>query len=345
MEKEQNFNKYDAIDTMLQRYCADPHDAEAVDFLRAKALESDDFRRYIRENIEIAFSSAVAASAEEFDADNAYSRFRQRIGKTAESKRHPSARTIALRFLRVAAIVAAAVVLPWMGYRYATSQQPDMIANITVTTPEGSRSQVTLPDGTKVWLNAGSCITYSQQFGIADRKVTLSGEACFDVTHNEELPFVVSSEAAKVTVLGTYFTVSDYPEDGVLSVDLIRGRVDLASNKTSQHQQLTCNERVIMEKATGRMTKRKIDAANSDAWTHGEINFDEVPLEQIAKTLERTYAAKIEIDERLRNKPFYYSFNSDGTTLNQVLTTLSRTHRLKFKKVDDPNEKNAYLIY
>lgn len=343
MENNPQSKQYDDIDAMVERYINDAHDSEAVRFLCDKALESAAMRQYIRACFEVNFSSAVATSTEKFDADNAYRRFQQRID--ADTKKAKKARRLRLvRFLRAAAAVVILVALPYMGYRYATSLQPQLAANITVTTPAGSRTQVTLPDGTKVWLNAGSNITYSQSFGIADRQVRLSGEACFDVTHNEALPFTVATESASVKVLGTYFTVADYQGDSALVVDLIRGCVDLESSKTAQHQQLQPNERVVMDKATGKMVKRQIDAAHSDAWIHGEINFDEVPLEKIAKTLERTYDARIEIAAPLRNKPFYYSFNSDGTTLEQVLTTLSRTQKLKYKKIES-EKSNTYLIY
>ncbi len=343
METNQQSKQYDDIDAMIERYISNAHDSEAVQFLRAKALESAAKRQYIRACFEVNFSSAVAASAEKFDADNAYRRFQQRID--ADARKAKKARRMRLvRFLRATAAVIILVALPYMGYRYATSLQPQLAADITVTTPAGSRSQVTLPDGSKVWLNAGSNITYSQSFGIDDRHVRLSGEACFDVTRNESLPFTVATESARVKVLGTYFTVADYQGDSALVVDLVRGCVDLESSKTAQHQQLLPNERVVMDKTTGKMVKRRIDAAYSDAWIHGEINFDEVPLEQIAKTLERTYDAHIQIAAPLRNKPFYYSFNSDGTTLEQVLTTLSRTQKLKYKKIEN-DKSNSYLIY
>ncbi len=343
MDNTPKSKRYDDIDAMIDRYISNSHDTEAVRFLRDKALESAAIRRYIRACFEVNFSSSVAASTEKFDADNAYRRFQQRID--ADAKKAKKARRLRLvRFLRAAAAVIILVALPYVGYRYATSLQPLLAADITVTTPAGSRSQVTLPDGTKVWLNAGSNITYSQSFGINDRSVRLSGEACFDVTKNEALPFTVATESATVKVLGTYFTVADYKSDGALVVDLIRGCVDLKSSKTAQHQQLQPNERVVMDKATGRMVKRKIDATHSDAWIHGEINFDEVPLEQIALTLERTYDAHIQIAKPLRNKQFYYSFNSDGATLEQVLTTLSRTQKLKYKKIEG-DKSNSYLIY
>ncbi len=340
MEKNREYND---IDTMIERYLNDANDTDAVHFLHSKALESSELRQYIRAHFEIVFSSSVAASTEKFDADGAYRRFQKRIKADAKKESKPR-RMRLVRIFRTAAAIILLAVLPYMGYRYATSLQPDLAADISVTTPEGSRTQVVLPDGTKVWLNAGSDITYSQSFGIANRQVRLSGEACFDVVHNDALPFTVATESAKVKVLGTYFTVADYKGEDKLVVDLIRGRVDLESNKTSQHEQLQCNERVVMDKATGKMQKRKIDASLSDAWTHGEINFDEVPLEQIARTLERTYNVEIQIAQPLRNKPFYYSFNSDGLTLEQVLTTLSRTQKLKFKKIN--NERlNTYLIY
>lgn len=101
------------------------------------------------------------------------------------------------------------------------------MTQITVEAPYGSKTKLYLPDGTLVWLNAGSKMSYAQDFGINERSLNLSGEAYFEVTRNEEIPFKVHTEELDVKVLGTKFNFRNYKDDLEAKVCLLEGKVAL----------------------------------------------------------------------------------------------------------------------
>lgn len=105
--------------------------------------------------------------------------------------------------------------------------------------PLGSRTKLTLPDGTLVWLNAGSRITYSQGFGVGNRKIELIGEGYFEVKRNEEVPFLVKTNSLLVKVLGTKFNFRDYPDDAEAIVSLSEGKVAL-NNLLKKEKEAFC---------------------------------------------------------------------------------------------------------
>lgn len=329
---------YDILDEMTERYLSDNNDEEAVRTLTEAAKASEEYRVYIQNRLEVCFSSAIASSTENFDKDKAYERF---LTRTANSRATQSFKRRALRWSSVAAAVAAAITMSWAGYRYITNSSEKELANICITTPDGSRTMIKMPDGSKIWLNAGSKISYSNSFGDTDRNITLTGEACFDVAKDKKRPFVVNTKTATLKVLGTKFTFRAYPEDKELTVELIRGHVDIASNKTGKHIEMMPNEQTVIDNRTGNMTKKKIDASKADSWTKGELLFDEMPLRQIAQNLERAYAVKIKVSEGIAGKRFYGSFSSAGMSIDEVLKTMSETRQMNYRRTS----AGEYYIY
>lgn len=325
------------IDEMIVRYLADHNDAEAIEVLRRAAKASAESSEYIRQQLEVWFSAGVADGEPVFDSTAAYSRFCQRVASAEPvAARQPSrGKRRLMRRLGAAAAVAMIAFLPWAGYRLAYHRLSANYSDITIATPQGSTTEMRLPDGTRVWLNAGSHITYSQAFGVKDRELHLVGEACFDVAHNERMPFVVSSQTAHLKVLGTKFNYRDYPGDREMSVDLIRGSVSLTGNKTGRNVRIKPSERVTLNKKTGSMKRQTIDTGMSAAWTHGDQFFDEVGIERIATTLERAYGVKITVGKSLQGCSFYCAFNTNDYTLEEVLCVLGKTQHVRYRKTHD----------
>ena len=214
-------------------------------------------------------------------------------------------------------------------------------ADIVIEAPVGARTCMYLPDGTQVWLNACSRLTYSQGFGINDRNLKLEGEGYFEVSRNEQLPFIIHTQEVDVTVLGTQFNFKNYADDSEASVSLLSGKVKL-SNHLRQEETLYLqpNEKFTLNKLTGEMKTTRTQVQNSKIWTHDELFFDEELLEDIAKKLMRNYDVKIEVADSLKNTRFYGSFKMSGSTIEQVLETISSTNRMKYKQ-----EKGIYILY
>ncbi|MDM8323641.1 FecR family protein [Bacteroides gallinaceum] len=214
-------------------------------------------------------------------------------------------------------------------------------ADIVIEAPVGARTCMYLPDGTQVWLNACSRLTYSQGFGINDRNLKLEGEGYFEVSRNEQLPFIIHTQEVDVTVLGTQFNFKNYADDSEASVSLLSGKVKLCNHlRQEETLYLQPNEKVTLNKLTGEMKTTRTQVQNSKIWTHDELFFDEELLEDIAKKLMRNYDVKIEVADSLKNTRFYGSFKMSGSTIEQVLETISSTNRMKYKQ-----EKGIYILY
>lgn len=240
----------------------------------------------------------------------------------------------ALAVMRYAAAVAVVVgVCSYAFYRLGQHNLEQTFAQIVVEAPEGATSKVTLPDGTSVWLNAGSRLAYSQGFGVKERNVHLTGEGYFEVHKNREMPFNVTSGSINVKVLGTKFDFRDYAEDNTAMVSLDEGSVALAL--TQKHEateyMLKPNQRAVLDKRGGNLTVEDYTARTACLWTDGTILLNGRRLADIATDLSRAYAARIVIaDKSLGAVRFYGVFHRKDQSLMQILNTLAGTGRIRY---------------
>lgn len=331
-----NKDLHDDIDALIADYLADRLDPASLNTLKEWALRSDDNREYVRARVEEWFSAGVAADSREYDAESAYLRFRQRV-RAAEGKRRTRRPR---KILAVAAAVVAAVLLPLVGYMFGTSAADSEQRTVSIETSAGAPSVATLPDGTKVWLNAMSRLEYPHDFGRNGRELTLEGEACFDVKHDDGKPFTVHTDEVSLTVLGTKFTFSNYADDNDVTVDLIRGKVLLHAGASGREMYLKPNERMTMDKRTGVMRKSNINASGSDSWAHGELVFEDTPLREIAKAISRRYGVEVETTAKAAEKRFYGVFDTRRNTAEDILDAISKTRRVKYTY-----DKGKYILY
>lgn len=289
-----------------------------------------------KEENELWFSSIAADESHSFDADRAFDKFRQRTLMKRSSHFRLSA--IWYRVAVVALVLAACGISYWQG----GSRIQNKFTDIVVEAPLGSKSKLLLPDGSLVWLNAGSRITYSQGFGVNDRHLHLNGEAYFEVTKNESLPFDVQTRELGVMVLGTKFNFRNYEDDEEVTVNLLEGKVRLANNLKKQDvSYLSPSEKVTLNKRTGKMTIARAKSASAKEWTNNGLFFDEMPLVDIVKELNRSYNVKIRIvDDQLSHCRFYASFDRRKQDIQDVLDILTATNLLRYKM-----EGDSILLY
>ena len=287
-----------------------------------------DQKRHIEE--ELWFSSVSEEELSKYDKEAAFAAFRKRV---AESQELPKAIVHRLGWLKYAAAVAAIVAVGYFSFKGGQSRMEAAMGDIVVEAPLGSRTQMTLPDGTKVWLNAGSRISYSQGFCLVNRLVSIVGEGYFEVARNEQLPFSVESENVRVKVLGTKFDFRDYPTDAEATVSLSEGSVAMKSLKYPANDQvLKPGQRATVDKTTGKIRVEEYEVVNSTQWTNGMLIFDGEPLQEIVKTLERSYNVKVQIaNDQLLTLRFYGDFVRQEQSLNEVLDALSATGKIKYK--------------
>ena len=232
------------------------------------------------------------------------------------------------------AVVAILLAISMISYYKGGESVKKVFAQIVVEAPMGSRTKLNLPDGTLVWLNAGSRIAYSQGFGVDDRKVELQGEGYFEVRHNADVPFLVETKDLKVRVLGTKFNFRDYPDDKEVMVSLMEGKVALNNLlKNEAEAFLKPNQCVILDKKSGNMTIQSMQVNNSREWTNGYLFFDEELMTDIVKELQRSYSVKISFaTDSLKDIRFYGNFVRQEQTLEEVLNALTATGKMHYSR-------------
>jgi transmembrane sensor len=248
--------------------------------------------------------------------------------------------------------IAASFLIVWFIVFYVPGKnsQGKASAQNTVSTKRGSKSKIQLPDGTQVWLNADSKITYNENFQGTLREVQLAGEAFFDVVRDETRPFIIHTNAIDLKVLGTAFNVRSYPEEKNTETSLIRGSVEITlRNNPDKKIILKPNEKLIVNniEATMKpkinepraslplMTLAKVSYKAEDSsaaetlWVKNKLAFDGEALEDIALKIERWYDVKVIIkDETLKKEPYTASF--EDKTLQEVMEALQLSGNFKY---------------
>ena len=166
--------------------------------------------------------------------------------------------------------------------------------------PYGKTSEIILPDGTHVFLNAGSRLIYPDFFVDKTREVFLVGEAYFEVKHNEKQPFVVQTTDIRVRVLGTQFNVSAYPSDNIIETVLTEGKVRLEQNSTGMFSQTTdlMPGQLAAFSKTERTTRlEEVDIENYTLWTEGLLKFESTDLSRVVKRLERYFNIRFRYED------------------------------------------------
>ncbi len=198
----------------------------------------------------------------------------------------------------------------------------------TLVVPYGKRTQITLSDGSIVWLNSGSKLVYPANLK-EKRTVYIEGEAIFEVTHSEQHPFFVATKDFEIKVLGTVFNVSAYPDDNVSSAVLERGKIELASTEKNllSKEKLTIlpGTIVVLSKNEKTFNQQKVDPRDYMSWRDGYFIFKDEPLVNIIKKLERYYNVEIVLQsEILGEEEFSGNLNLKNTP-DEVLKIIAET--------------------
>ena len=254
--------------------------------------------------------------------------------KTIEEKmRHKSwsLSSLGTELIKIAAAVAVTLGLSLL-YQFV-SDKNGVVPMQSIYVPTGQRVNITLSDGTNVWLNARTKIVYPAVFDKSVRQVAVDGEAYFDVAKDKKRPFIVETGKCNMEVLGTKFNFRDYPEDHEVVVSLLEGKVELNNLlKKEKEAILAPDERAILNKTNGRMTVETVTASNASQWTDGYLFFDEELLPDIVKELERSYNVTIRIaNDSLNTFRFYGNFVRREQSIQEVLDALASTEKIQYK--------------
>ena len=202
----------------------------------------------------------------------------------------------------------------------------------TIKTPRGTTYKIILTDGTMVHMNSDSKLSFPATFGNNERKVTLEGEAYFDVTKDRIKQFVVSSNIGKyrqeIRVYGTEFNVSAYPGEKSIKTVLVEGSVSIKELSTGTEILMKPNEMVEMDQMG--LAKQPIDLESTLAWKSNNFYFAHKPIEEVLKQISRWYDIKVIYDKTIPSE-FVWGQISRKKKLNEVLEILEKSNNIKFK--------------
>jgi ferric-dicitrate binding protein FerR (iron transport regulator) len=233
-------------------------------------------------------------------------------------------------FQRIAAILIFPLLLSFAAYYYF-SQETSVVnapAYAEIQCPMGVRTKFDLPDGSTGFLNSGSRLKYPVQFN-GERKVELVGEAFFDVVHNAESPFHVTTKNLDIKVLGTSFNVIANEDEPTEEIVLQTGSVDVSSLSGKSLAVLSPNEQLILDVQKRTFEKNKVEASTYTSWKEGKLVFRKENMQQMARRLSRWYNVDIVVDDKeLDDYTFHATFIDEP--LDEVLKMLSITTPLKY---------------
>lgn len=263
--------------------------------------------------------------------EKSYADFIEKNRKITQSIRLP-------KFFKYTAAMALLILSTWwITYSFISSSHK--IESNTLYIPPGQRACLTLHDGTMVWLNAKSTLTYPARFSKNKREVTLVGEAFFDVSPNQSVPFIVTLNDITIKVHGTAFNVMNYPKAECIQASLLSGSIEVQNTSSKQKVTLRPNQEVLI--SNNIMEVSEIKQPAYFLWKDGIYSFEKERFADIIQKLELYYDIRIIVTE-----PEIYDFvytgkfrQQDG--IDEILRIIQKIHSFK---IDRNREKNIIIL-
>lgn len=193
-----------------------------------------------------------------------------------------------------------------------------------VSTHNGETREIILPDNSRITLNAGSALIYPEKFSSTERTVFLSGEAIFEVTHNEALPFMVNTTDLTIQVHGTTFNVNAYPEARGTSATLCEGSISATLKESGESILMVPNERFSYDRETGKSTISRVNPAEDTAWKRGDMCFRSENIHTIVKAIERKYGINTYITSGKYDDMILTAKFIQGESMEQMLGAICK---------------------
>jgi len=260
------------------------------------------------------------------EIEAAYTCFCERI--TQQQKRERNRKRVLVYGKNIAAACLLFGILS-AGYFFLQKHKSTVQHTSIAETPAGSSMSLTLSDGTVVYLNARSILTYPETFCGKTREVTLTGEAFFEVFPDSNTPFIVRTSHLQVTVLGTRFNLKAYDKE-TSYITLSSGGVAVQANNKNETVVLMPNQQVAFSNETGLGAPIEINAELVCSWMQGEFCFINLPLSEITNALERHFNVHITISDRNLAADRFSCRLEKNITIIQALDFLKETQKLNY---------------
>lgn len=232
--------------------------------------------------------------------------------------------------LTCASAAAMLIFVPWITLKLngsiadkqaAIAESPKLCE---VSTHNGETREIILPDNSRITLNAGSVLIYPEKFSSTERTVFLSGEAIFEVTHNEALPFMVNTADLTIQVHGTTFNVNAYPEARGTSATLCEGSISATLKGSGESILMVPNERLDYDRQTGKSSILRVNSAEDIAWKRGDMCFRSENIHTIVKAIERKYGINTYITSGKYDDMILTAKFIQGESMEQMLGAICK---------------------
>ncbi|MBE0653738.1 MAG: FecR family protein [Bacteroidales bacterium] len=309
------------------------------------------------EYVDIWQASSLLKKKEKYDRNFAWNDLKKKLKKKNEERINKRRRAIA--YFSIAAGIA--LLIAFGTYKIMIKADlPDIVAYQEMNVPYGSRSEITLPDGTQVWLNAGSKIRYSSSYNITNREVWMEGECYFKVFPGNIHQFSVVAPGIRIIAHGTEFNIKAYPDEKFIEATLVEGLVEihtsqkgktkkqeiiLSSNQTAYFSKTAASKNSDGAVNQGQRKKEEelISSANVDlkkimnnpspelqtSWKDGKLIVQKEKLSTLARKLERRYNVRIEFADS-NSQNYIFSGILVNETLEQVLNIIKLTSPIQY---------------
>ena len=319
----------DTANDWITGYLTNSLTPEETQSLQEWLNASEENRKYFSDMQEVWIAASDETDDSSFNKDKAYQLFLKQTEATPQQGINQRKAFQLRPWMYAAAMIIVVFICGTIAFQSGKRVLRNQLAQITIEAPYGSKTKLYLPDGTLVWLNAGSKMSYAQDFGINERALNLTGEAYFEVTKNKHIPFKVHTDELDVKVLGTKFNFRNYQDALEAKVCLLEGKVALSTQQ--KETILHPDQQALLDKKTGNLLISSTKAAYSAEWTNDRLYFDEALLPDIVKELERSYNIKITIaDAALNSVRFYGNFRRKEQSIREIMDVLSSTDKMTY---------------
>lgn len=317
------------MDEQLVRYFSGELPAgERLELIHRVEADSQLKAEFIRLQNLTAVSQLASLSGDRSEGIKGFKMFTMRVKRNSRGK-------LFIYTVKYAAVMLVIIALTHWATLYFTGVFTEPTFN-TLHVPAGQRAQITLHDGTEVWLNAQSTLMYPSHFSKRNRAVEITGEAFFDVVHEKGRPFIVSTQHINIEVLGTEFNVYSYPNAGYIQTDLIEGSVSISQvgNKEKNAILMPAEQAIIRGDS---MTIGQISNPDHLLWRNGIYSFNNERLTSIIEKLQLYYDVKIVVeDPEIFNVQYTGKFRQrDG--IDEILRIIQKIQPFKIERDRENN--------
>lgn len=284
----------------------DPDEFATLTSWREESVENENTFQKYRE----IWTLISASSSDIPDKEVVWQKMKANI---KEIKTKQFSRSFIWRISGIAATIALLIGFS-LSYFIPLNENIDL-SEMIIRTPLGQKSEVVLPDGTSVWLNSGSTLAYNSGYGKINRKVSLEGEAFFDVVYNKKKTFEVLAGDVRVDVHGTAFGMKSYKEEASVDISLLRGHVTVHSNSANRLlADLAPGKKAVVDKHTLACNVEISNAEVENIWRYGKLRIEDESIAEIAAKMSRWYGVNMSVNGKIKDERYWFTVKTESLT-------------------------------